>query len=323
MSFSAPALLVLLVLVPLAALAYALHEMRRDQRAAAWATPALLPNMLSRPPAWRRHLPFALLLIGLALLLVGFARPKTKHTVKDNQATLVVVMDVSGSMAADDARPNRLAQAKAVALRLTHTLPKGYRMAVVTFSDHSDVVAPPSNDLNRVRAAIDAAKTGPQGTALGQAVFHAVQVARTVPEDKSSHKKPPALIVVVSDGGVTAGRVSPQQAASRAANARVPVYTILVGSPNGVVHQPLKGGFTEQIEVPAQPVALQYLSRTTGGRYAASPAAFDPHKVFASLGSRAGSRRATIEVTAAAAGGGLAFMVLGVGLSGLWFRRLL
>ena len=321
MSFAAPGLLVLLALVPVAALAYAAHDRLRDRRAAAWASPSLLPNMVDRPPALRRHLPFALLLTGLALLLVGFARPKTTHMVKDNQATLVVVLDVSGSMAANDAPPSRLVQAKAVAFELMRALPKGYRMAVVTFSDHSDVVAPPSNDLARIRAAILAAHTGPQGTALGQAVFHAVQVARTVPEEKTG-KKPPAAIVVVSDGGITAGRVSPQQAASRAANARVPVDTVLVGTPNGIVHQPLKGGFNEQIEVPAQPVALQFLARQTGGRYAEAPQAFDPRAVFASLGSRAGTRRATIEITAAAAGGGIAFMLAGVTLSGLWFRRL-
>lgn len=321
MSFAAPGLLVLLVIVPLAALAYVLHDRARDRRAAAWAAPALLPNMVAAPPAWRRHLPVALLLGGVALLLVGFARPKTTHTVKNNQATLVVVLDVSGSMAANDAPPTRLAQAKAVAYALTRALPKGYRMAVETFSDHSDVVSPPSSDLVRARAAISAAHTGPQGTALGQAVFHAVQVARTVPEEKPG-KKPPAVIVVVSDGGATVGRVSAQQAASRAANARVPVYTVLVGTPNGIVHQSLKGGFDERIEVPAQPVTLQFLSRSTGGRYFQGPETFAPHAVFANLGSRSGTHRASVEITAAAAGGGLAFMLAGVGLSGLWFRRL-
>jgi Ca-activated chloride channel homolog len=320
-TFAAPGLLVLLVLVPLAAAAYLVHDGMRDRRAAAWASPALLPNMVGRPPAWRRHLPFALLLAGLSLLLVGFARPKATHTVKENQATLVVVLDVSGSMAANDARPTRLAQAMAVVAELVEHLPKGYRVALETFSDHSDVVAPPDTDLARIRAALAAAHTGPQGTALGQAVFHAVQVARRVPEEKAG-KRPPAAIVVISDGGATAGRVSPQQAAARAANAKVPIYGVLVGSPNGIVHQALKGGFTEQIEVPAQPVALQYFARTTGGRYFQAPETFQTRAVFANLGSRAGTRRATIEITAAAAGGGIAFMLAGAALSGLWFRRL-
>lgn len=320
MSFAAPQLLFLLVLVPLAVLAYYAHDRLHDRRAATWSHPALLPNMASRPPALRRHLPFALLLVGVALLLVGFARPKATHTVAENQATVVVVLDVSGSMAADDVQPSRIAQAKAMAYALAKQLPKGYRMAVETFSDHSDVVAPPSSDLNRIRAAIAAARTGPQGTALAQAVFHAVQVALTVPEEKAG-KKPPAAIVVLSDGGSTAGRVSPQQAAARAANAKVPIDSVLLGTPNGVVHQKLKGGYTEQIEVPAQPVQLQFFARSTGGKYASTPHEFDAHAVFANLGSRAGSRRATVEVSSAAAAGGIAFMLAGMGLSGLWFRR--
>jgi Ca-activated chloride channel family protein len=319
-SFAAPQLLFLLVLVPLAVLAHYAHDRLHDHRAAAWSHPALLPNMASRPLAWRRHLPFALLLVGVALLLVGFARPKATHTVAENHATVVVVLDVSGSMASNDVQPSRIAQAKAIALALARELPKGYRMAVETFSDQSDVVAPPSSDLARIRAAVAAARTGPQGTALSQAVFHAVQVALTVPEEKSG-KKPPAAIVVVSDGGSTAGRVSPQQAAARAANAKIPIDSVLVGTPNGVVHQKLQGGYTEQIEVPAQPVALQYLARATGGRYVSTPQQFDAHAVFANLGSRAGSRRATVEISAAAAGGGIAFMLAGMGLSGLWFRR--
>lgn len=320
MSFAAPELLFLLVLVPLAVLAYVAYERTHDRRVAAWSTPDLLPNMVDRPPPWRRHLPFALLLVGVALLLVGFARPKATHTVKQNKATVVVVLDVSGSMAANDVQPSRIAQAKALAYALARALPKGYQMAIETFSDHSDVVAPPSSDLGRIRAAIAAARTGPQGTALSQAVFHAVQVALTVPNEKSG-RKPPAAIVVISDGGITAGRVTPQQAASRAANAKVPVYSVLVGTPNGVVHQQLKGGYTERIEVPAQAVALQFFSRSTGGRYAGSPADFDVHAVYAGLGSRSGTRRSTVEISAAAAGGGIAFMLAGAGLSGLWFRR--
>lgn len=320
MSFAAPQLLFLLVLVPLAALAYLAHDRMRDRRVAAWSTPALLPNMVDRPPAWQRHLPFGLLLAGVSLLLVGFARPKATHTVKQNQATVVVVLDVSGSMASNDVQPTRLAQAKAIAYDLVRRLPKGYRMAIETFSDHSDVVAPPSDDRARIVGAIAAAHSGPQGTALAQAVFHAVQVALTVPDEKAG-KKPPAAIVVISDGGITAGRITPQQAATRAANAHVPVYSVLVGTPNGIVRQALKGGFTEQIEVPAQPVALQFFARSTGGRYADSPEAFDTRAVYAGLGSRSGKRRATFEVSAAAAGGGIAFMLAGAGLSGLWFRR--
>ncbi len=143
MSFFAPALLVFLLAVPAAAGGYVWLDRRRDRRASAWAAPNLLPNMTDRPSPWRRHLPVALLLAGVALLLVGFARPTAKITVKRQEATVVVVLDESGSMAARDSLPTRLAAAKAVALRYVDALPKGYRMSVITFSDHVAVSAPP------------------------------------------------------------------------------------------------------------------------------------------------------------------------------------
>ena len=90
MSFAAPALLVFLVVVPLAAGAYVWLERRRDARASEWATPALLPNIVERPPSWKRHVPTALLLLGLALLLVGFARPRATVSVKRQEATVAI-----------------------------------------------------------------------------------------------------------------------------------------------------------------------------------------------------------------------------------------
>lgn len=320
MSFAAPHLLVWLLLIPLVVAGYALVESQRERRARKWATTALLPNMVARAPAWRRHLPFALMLFGLALLLVGFARPKATHTVKRQEATVVVVLDVSGSMAANDVQPSRLAAAKAAAYRLVDALPHGYRMSVVVFSDHSSVIAPPTEDVNAIRAAIARAHAGPQGTALGDAVDHAITVARQVPAN-SVGKKPPASIVVFSDGGITAGRVTPQQAASRATAVGVPVFTVAVGTPQGVVHQQLQGGFDEQIQVPVADSVLQQLSHDTRGRLWTSAGAFDAHAVIGELGSRTGTRHATVEVTAIAAAGGIAFMLAGAAISGLWFRR--
>ena len=150
MSFAAPLLLLCLLAVPAAIAGYLWLDDRRDARAAAWAPAPLLPNMVARPPAWRRHLPVALLLVGLTLLLVGFARPKATITVEKQDATVVLVLDVSGSMAANDSKPTRLAAARAAALRYVDDLPKGYRMSVITFSDHTTLASPPTHDLDRV-----------------------------------------------------------------------------------------------------------------------------------------------------------------------------
>ncbi len=320
MSFFAPALLVSLLAIPVAVAGYLWLDRRRDERAAAWAAPALLPNMANRPSPRRRHLPVVLLLAGAALLLVGFARPAATMTVKRQEATVVIVLDVSGSMAARDSLPTRLAAAKEVALRYVDALPSGYRMSVVTFSDHAAVTVSPTHDLDAVRAAIQKARTGPQGTALADAVVKAVNVGRSV-KGTQQGSRPPAVVVVLSDGGQTAGRVTPQQAAAQATKAGIPVSAVSLGTPDGVVLQPLKGGFVERIQVPVQPAVLQSIARSSGGRFYQGAASVDVASAYADLGSRVGNKHKTVEVTAAAAGGGIAFMLAGALLSGAWFRR--
>jgi Ca-activated chloride channel family protein len=281
----------------------------------------LLPNLVKRPPSWRRHLPTALLLAGVALLLVGFARPRTSHSVKKQDATVVVVLDVSGSMAAKDAQPTRLGASRAAALRFVDKLPKGYRMALVTFSDHAAVTVPATHDLILMRAGIAHAKSGPQGTALAEAVSRAVDVGVSVKGQTANQRRPPAIVVLFSDGGQTAGRVTPTQAAAKAKKAGIPVSAVSVGTQDGIVLQALKGGFTERIQVPVQPAALQTISRGSAGRFYASIPAVDVKAIYSDLGSRVGHQSKTVEVTAAAAGGGLVLMLAGAAFSGLWFRR--
>jgi Ca-activated chloride channel family protein len=321
LSFAAPLLLLFLLAVPAAVAGYLWLERRRDARASGWAAPALLPNLVKRPPSWRRHLPTALLLAGVAFLLVGFARPRASHSVKKQDATVVVVLDVSGSMAAKDAQPTRLGASRAAALRFVDQLPKSYRMALVTFSDHAAVTVPATHDLILMRAGIARAKSGPQGTALAEAVSRAVDVGVSVKGQTASQRRPPAIVVLFSDGGQTAGRVTPAQAAAKAKKAGIPVSTVSVGTPDGIVLQALTGGFTERIQVPVQPAALQTISQGSAGRFYASIPAVDVKAIYSDLGSRVGHQNKTVEVTAAAAGGGLVLMLAGAALSGLWFRR--
>ena len=321
MSFASPVLLVLLVAVPVAAAGAVLLERARRRRATRWAPPSLLPNMASTPPSLRRHLPTALLLAGLALLLVGFARPKATFHVRSQEATLVVVLDVSGSMAATDVAPTRIAAAKAIVARFLDKAPHGYRASLLTFSDHVAVAAPPTHDFATIRAALGRAHTAAQGTALADAVARAVRVATSV-HGTTTPTRPPAGIVVISDGGQTAGRLTPQQAALAARQARISVSSVLLGTPEGVVQQKLQGGYTERIQVPAQPQTLEAFAQQTHGRFMGGRRAVDVAGVYGELGTREGSRRKTIEVSAAAAAGGLAFMVVGGLLSGVWFRRI-
>jgi Ca-activated chloride channel family protein len=319
-SFAAPALLVFLLLVPVAAGGYVWLERRRDARAAGWAAPALFPNIVQRPPSWKRYVPMALLLLGLALLLVGFARPRATVSVKRQEATVVLVLDVSGSMAAKDAKPTRLGAARAAALRFVDKLPHGYRMSLVTFSDHVAVSVPATHDLLAMRTAISRVKTGPQGTALADAVSRAVDVGLSV-KGAGSNRRPPAVAVLFSDGGQTAGRMTPQQAAAKAKKAKIPVSALAVGTADGVVQQPLRGGFFERFQVPVQPSVLRTIAQGSGGHYARLRDV-DVKGIYRALGSRVGRQDKQVEVTAVAAAGGMALMLAGALLSGLWFRRL-
>jgi Ca-activated chloride channel family protein len=133
--------------------------------------------------------------------------------------------------------------------------------------------------------------------------------------------KPPATIVVLSDGGQTAGRLTPAQAGALARRYGIPVTTVVIGTPNGVVTQKLKGGYHEQIEVPAQPQSLQQIARASDGRMLTA-ATVDPRATLKEFGSRVGHHQKLADVAAAAAAGGLVFMLAGGLLSGAWFRRL-
>jgi Ca-activated chloride channel homolog len=319
-SFAAPLLLLLLLVVPAAVGGYLWLERRREVRAAGWATPALLPNLVERPSSWQRHLPTALLLAGVALLLVGFARPRTSIKVKRQEATVVLVLDVSGSMAANDAQPSRLGAARTAAQRFVDKLPKGYRMALVTFSDHAAVVVPATHDLTAMRAGIARAKSGPQGTALAEAVSRAVDVGLLV-KGQTKGQRPPAIVVLFSDGGQTAGRLTIAQAETKAKKSGIPVSAVALGTPDGVVLQALKGGFTERIQVPVQFSSLQAIARGSAGRFYPGVSTVDVNAIYRELGSRVGRQNKTVEVTAIAAGGGLVLMLTGAVLSGVWFRR--
>jgi Ca-activated chloride channel family protein len=320
-SFGSPLLLVLLVAIPLAVAGVIWLDRRRARAASAWAPAQLLPNMVARPPDFKRLLPTVFLLVGAAFLLVGFARPRASVRVSTQEATLVLVLDVSGSMAANDAQPSRIAKAKAIARQFIDELPHGYRISLVTFSDQAAVVASPQTDRTQIEAALARAKTGPQGTALAGAVQIGVKVAASV-KGIAQDKRPPATIVLLSDGGQTAGSVTAKQAGTLAQKAAIPVNGVLLGTPDGVVEQKLAGGYTERIQVPAQAPSLQTISRLSGGHFQQAAQGVNTKEVYAELGSRVGKKNKTVDISSGAAAGGLAFMLVGGLLSGIWFRRI-
>jgi len=328
-SFAAPLLLLALVFVPIAAGAYIWLERRREARAAAWSSPALVPNLVHRPSPRIRHLPAILFLIGLTFLLVGFARPQANINSEREGATVVLTIDTSGSMATKDVKPTRLLAARNAALTFLEELPKKYRVSLETFTDHPAVLVPPTYDRKRI-AALLPAQPKVMGTALGDAVATATRVAvQAVGPNKPGAPHPPAAVLLISDGSQTVRGTSPVTAAKAAKKAGVRVSTVLLGTDNGTLRQCVvaPGGFKQCRTQPtkADPAALQGIAATTGGRFfqvtSAEKWRTTLQQVYRDLGSHQAHQHKKREVTAIATGAALVFILGAVVISGIWFRR--
>jgi Ca-activated chloride channel family protein len=226
-------------------------------------------------------------------------------------------------MGATDIQPTRLAAAQASARRFLDDLPDKYRVSVVAFSTLAQVVAVPTTDREYVDNAITGLRVG-QATALGDALATAVAVARGTPEGvkpPAGEKPVPAVVLVLSDGAVDGGRVELPEAIRRARDAKIPVFTALLGTEAGVVTVPHVGGYVERIQVPPDPAALRRVAQQTGGSFFAAPTAKDLDTVYADLKSRLGSTDKDEEITFAFAVAGALLLLGGCVLSALWFRR--
>jgi Ca-activated chloride channel family protein len=322
MSFGSPWLLVALLAVPATAAAYLLHERRRLERAAVWGSPALLPNLVPRDPGVRRHVPFALLLLAVALLLVALARPRATFSATRQEAAVVLAIDTSRSMQAKDVKPTRIAAARVAAEAFLKELPSKVKVGVVGFSEQPAVLVPATSRRDLVTAAF-ARLRGGEGTDIASAITRSVAVARAAfPGKAEQGQRPPAAVLLLSDGAQTQGQTTPA-AAARAARAKgVPVYTVSLGTPMGVVERKLQGGFIERVRVPPDPEALQGVAQASGGRFFQARDAQTLKRVYQDLGTRLGHRRETREMSVAAAGIGGLLALAAAGLSALWFRRL-
>jgi Ca-activated chloride channel homolog len=317
-TFEWPLALVGLIIVPILVALYLLRERRRTDYASRLTTPGLLPNLVDASPSWRRHLPLAILLVALTAMVVGVARPHANVSVKREEATAILVIDTSLSMGADDMKPTRLEVARREARAFLDRLPSKYRLAIVGFSGRAYVALPPTPDRDLAVTALRNLHTA-EGTSLGDAVALATRIAGR--QRASDGSKPPAAIIVISDGAQMSGRTTPAAAALRARQAHIPVYSVLVGTQDGVVQVALANGFQAQLRVPADPQTLRTVAQVTGGRFFAAPNAAQLRTVYEHLGSRLGSRKESREVSDLFAGGSAALLLVGGALSALWFRR--
>ena len=320
MSFDWPVALLALLLLPLLVVLYIVRERRRTAFAAGFGNPALLPNVVDRAPGrLRRHIPIILLLLGLTAIVLGVARPHATVNVKREEATVVLALDTSRSMKAKDVEPTRLDAARNAAKAFLDRVPEKYRVGVVSFATRATVGLPPTQDRDLAKAALDALAPG-EGTAIGDAVVLSTRVGggqqRTDGEDA-----PPRSVLLISDGARDGGRTTPQAAAEEAKRLKVPVYTVLVGTPEGVVEETVTGGFKQIIRVPPSPETLQQIAQTSGGEFFTATDAEGLKKVYEDLGSRLGTRKESREIGDYFAGGAAAFLLVGGLLSALWFRR--
>ncbi|HEY7604435.1 MAG TPA: VWA domain-containing protein [Gaiellaceae bacterium] len=321
MSFGHPLLLLTLLLLPLAALVYFLLERRPAKYAMTFTNMDVLASV-SSGRSWRRYIPPALALLALAALCVALARPHRSTMVASDRATVVLVIDVSGSMRATDVKPSRLAAAQNAVRTFLKKVPHNVRVALIAFAGDPQVAAPPTTDLEVVSQGLDSLGyySGYGGTAIGDAIAAAVDLVKPKNPNGTQTiayttiadtKKSPVSILFLSDGHQTRGLLQPLEGADRAKAAGIPVYTIALGTPNGVLTRP-SGGFgpgqgfgPSQIPVPPDPGTLRQIAQTTGGKFFDARSAKALESAYSHLGSVVarvkGKREATNEFLGLAA----------------------
>jgi Ca-activated chloride channel homolog len=309
--FAAPLFLLGLLLVPvlLAALVAARRRARRYVvRFPATATVAALGG---RVPAWRRNLPAALALASVALLAVALARPQATVAVPVERASVMMIIDVSRSMQATDVQPDRLQAAQRAARSFLDRLPDEARVGGLAYSDAVIAVEAPTTDHRVARNFIDGL-VADGGTATGDAVLAALDAIEAErAEDGEGVRPAPAAIVLLSDGKTTVGS-DPVEAARRAAELDVPIYTVALGTFEGV----LPGtAFGPPLPVPPDPETLREMAQVSGGQAFEAADADALDTVYESLGSRIGTEDQRREVTAGFAGAGLLLLLGAAGLS--------
>ena len=312
MTFASPWLLLGLALLPLLAVAYVAAERRRRRAAAAFAAAPTAPSVAPRRPGWRRHVPLALAGVAVAALVVALARPQVSVAVPAEQAAIVLTMDHSGSMQATDVAPTRLDAAVAAGEAFLAQVPAKVRVGGVVFDHRTEVIQDPTTDRAALRQALRDAMRPSGGTATGDAIE--ASLAMLARQRGDGAKRPPGAIVLLSDGESTSGR-DPLAVAEAAREAGVPVYTVALGTPQGTL--------PDGKPVPPDTASLQAIAERSGGAAFTAQDADGLSAVYERLGSQVATKEQPREITGAFAGGAIALLLMGGGLSLRWFRRLI
>jgi Ca-activated chloride channel family protein len=327
MTFATPLALLALLLIPLVILAMVLAKRRRIRYAIRYPALDVLAGVVERERRGR-WIPAALLLLALTALLLGAAKPMARVPVPRDQATVMLVIDVSGSMNADDVEPTRIEAAQRAAIRFLDRLPDRFQVGLITFSSEAETLVPPTTDRDAVRAALETLRAN-GGTAMGDGLARALDMVESARQEAGASgagppttdgsggagpgsttpgtarpSVPPAVTLLLSDGANSAGG-DPFVQAERARGLGVPVYTIALGTAGGVLRQPNAFGGVRVQPVPPDPDSLARIAETSNGRFFQAPTSENLTAVYDSLGSRIGFRTEEREVTVAFAAAGL------------------
>lgn len=335
MSFIWPAMLLSLLLIPLFVLLYIRIQQRRRRFAARFGNHGLLQGVDVNPLGIRRHIPPALFLAGLAILMLALARPQTVVSLPRVEGTVMLAFDVSGSMAADDMQPTRMEAAKAAAGDFVQRQPLSVQIGVVAFSDNGFSVQVPTNDKDAILATINRLAPA-RGTSLANGILtslntiaavNAVQAPRfysnltplptptPTPVPKGIYTS--AAIVLLTDGENNESP-DPLAAAQMAADRGVRIYTIGIGSPQGATLN--IDGFA--IHTQLDEAMLQQISQLTDGTYYNAESEQDLHEIYDNLTSQLVIKSEKTEVTSILAGVSILVLLIGGAFSLFWFSRL-
>ncbi len=328
MEFTWPFMLILLLIVPVLIAIYLWVQHRRQRYALRYANLSLIKEAMERGPGFRRHVPPLLFLGAITVMIIAMARPIAVVTLPTQQGTVILTIDVSGSMNADDMKPSRIEAAKAAARSFVDRQPDGVQIGIVSFSDSASVLQPPTSEREKALAAIDRLNAD-GGTAIGSAIKTSLDTLIGKPASNTPDITPaPAdatvptgsynsgIIVLLTDGENTWGP-PPMDAAQVAANQGVRIYTVGVGSPDGsVLHingQNIRAGLDE--------TTLKNIAQLTGGKYYNATSETDLRTIYENLSARLVLKTERTELTAGFTSlAAILSLVAGI-VSLFWFNR--
>ena len=247
--------------------------------------------VMPRDSAVKRHLSVLAALLALASLVVAYAKPSDLVQVPRERATVVLAIDVSRSMRAQDVTPSRIAAAQTAAKGFVDMLPTEFNVALVVFSGTANLPVPPTTDRNAVKRAIDAIQLAP-ATAIGEGIYTALDALQLAPPDPDHPDEPaPGAIVLLSDGYTNIGRDS-ATAAESSKQQQVPIYSIAYGTADGYL---VEDG--QRVPVPVNHAELARVSQISGGKKYSAESLGDLQKVYQTLARSIGYVEEEVEVT--------------------------